>query len=366
MAFSTTSLDDLISSPETDNVAIAVSELSSPLTHSGRTSPASIDVEVPDVAATTTQKKKKKKKSKKSAKAKEAASQAKLQETESRPPVLCISRNKHWRYISSYHVRIFCRATYTSSTFCQGPWLQLPVELLDSLLSLNLDPAILTVAETRLPLLPPTSSSICASKQRDRCFHGLGDFSPPDSPRSTFSTSPLPTPFPPSKPGKATPPPIDPGVFRSVRSIRQLIDEAAELSVRASSGLSAIELGTMRGGSGLHGSPWATAQSLGLNPLGISNGGGRNVAMSTMRIHRLRALAVQKLAQAYKADEIASSVMVMQGGSVFDDVAERVLKVGTYAKRRCCDTLTYTTQTLTMQMQNTSISSMKKSPLGKC
>jgi hypothetical protein len=45
-----------------------------------------------------------------------------------------------------------------------------------------------------------------------------------------------------------------------------------------------------------------------------------------MRVHRLRALAVQKLAAAYKADEIASSVMVMQGGSVFDDIAERVLK----------------------------------------
>ena len=50
--------------------------------------------------------------------------------------------------------------------------------------------------------------------------------------------------------------------------------------------------------------------------------------MSAMRIHRLRALAVQKLAQAYRADEIASSVMVMQGGTVFDDVAERVLKHG--------------------------------------
>lgn len=50
--------------------------------------------------------------------------------------------------------------------------------------------------------------------------------------------------------------------------------------------------------------------------------------MSAMRIHRLRALAVQKLAAAYKTDEIASSVMVMQGGSVFDEIAERVLKNG--------------------------------------
>ena len=81
----------------------------------------------------------------------------------------------------------------------------------------------------------------------------------------------------------------------------------------------------MRSGSGFSQSPWSLAQQLGLAGDG---GNGRNVAMSAMRIHRLRALAVQKLAAAYKADEIASSVMVMQGGSVFDDIAERVLKVG--------------------------------------
>ena len=55
--------------------------------------------------------------------------------------------------------------------------------------------------------------------------------------------------------------------------------------------------------------------------------------MSAMRVHRLRALAVQKLAAAYKTDEIASSVMVMQGGSVFDDIAERVLKAGEWLLR---------------------------------
>lgn len=212
-------------------------------------------------------------------------------------------------------------------TSFQGPWLQLPLELLESLLVLNLDPATLSAVEPRQPPSPPASNS--NSKQRDRGFQGLGDCSPPDSPRTPFSALPPAPPFPTPKPGKATPPPIDPGVFRCVTSIRRLIDEAAELSVRASSGLSAIELGSMRGGSsGINNnSPWAAAQSLGINPLGNGNN-GRNVAMSAMRVHRLRALAVQKLAQAYKADEIASSVMVMQGGSVFDDVAERVLKVG--------------------------------------
>jgi len=182
-------------------------------------------------------------------------------------------------------------------------------------LVLNLDPATLSASETRLPPLP---SPPINGKSRSS-----GDHPPPESPHATH------IPFPTPKPGKAIPPPIDPGVFRSVTSIRKLIDEAAELSVRASSGLSAAALSSMRGGSsGMNGSPWATAQSLGLNPMG-DNTGGRNVAMSAMRVHRLRALAVQKLAQAYKADEIASSVMVMQGGSVFDDVAERVLKVGT-------------------------------------
>lgn len=51
-------------------------------------------------------------------------------------------------------------------------------------------------------------------------------------------------------------------------------------------------------------------------------------ASSAMRIHCLRALEVQRLAIVYSADETASSVMVMQGGSVFEDTAERVLKVG--------------------------------------
>ena len=281
----------------------------------------------------SSQKKKKKKKPKKSAKAKEAAAALKVKPQdvpgpETRPPALCISRNKHWRYISSYHARPIHRLDeYMKLTYYQGPWLQLPLELLESLLVLNMDPATFSVTETRLlpPPAPPSSSS--SSKQRDIGFKSLGDYFMPDSPRGTYSTIPPPSPFPLPKPGKATPPPIDPGVFRSVLSIRRLIDEAAELSVRASSGLSAAELGSMRNGSGVNNNPWATAQSFGISPLG-TGGGGRNVAMSAMRLHRLRVLAVQKLAQAYKADEIASSVMVMQGGSVFDDVAERVLKHG--------------------------------------
>jgi hypothetical protein len=60
-----------------------------------------LDEEVGEPIEPSCQKKKKKKKKK----------QSKVKETpaleEPRPPVLCISRNKHWKYISSYHVRVF-------------------------------------------------------------------------------------------------------------------------------------------------------------------------------------------------------------------------------------------------------------------
>lgn len=283
-----------------------------PSSHSSRsTSPSPIAETSAGADHACAAKKKKKKKAKKSAKAKDASQKDKDTDgAEERPPVLCISRNKHWRYISSYH----------------GPWLQLPVELLESLLVINLDPATLqSPAETQLPSLPPpVSSSESRPTRRLQGFASLGDHSPPDSPRSTFAQLPPPPPLPSPKPGKATPPPIDPGVFRSVTQIRRLIDEASELSVRASSGLSAAALGSISRNASLNQSSWSLAHSLGL--AGVPDH-GRNVAMSAMRIHRLRALAVQKLAAAYKADEIASSVMVMQGGSVFDDIAERVLKV---------------------------------------
>ncbi|KAI6163663.1 hypothetical protein EDD17DRAFT_1566010 [Pisolithus thermaeus] len=282
------------------------------------------------VVPPSTQKKKKKKKSKK-ASTKDGSGSATVQPQvdnltdAERPPVLCISRNKHWKYISSYH----------------GPWLQLPLELLESLLVLNLDPGTMSPSEGQLlsspltqnggaPKRPSCFRSPPRSDEFDRGFRSLSDYTPPDSPGGTFtSLSPLhalhpsPPAFPLSIAGRPTPPPIDPGVFRNVAAIRRLIDEAAELSVRASSGLSAAALGSMRNGGGS--ASWATSHALGLDGTGNA-GGGRNVAMSAMRIHRLRALAVQKLAAAYKADEVASSVMVMQGGSVFDDIAERVLK----------------------------------------
>ncbi len=57
---------------------------------------------------------------------------------------------------------------------------------------------------------------------RDCGYTGLRGPSLPDSPRFALASLPYP------------PPPIDPGVFRSVTTICRLIDEASELAVRAS------------------------------------------------------------------------------------------------------------------------------------
>ncbi|KDQ15671.1 hypothetical protein BOTBODRAFT_54552 [Botryobasidium botryosum FD-172 SS1] len=260
-------------------------------------------------------KKKKKKKSKKSAKAKdedeaptEGQANGKPAKQPKQLPVLCISRNKHWRYISSYH----------------GPWLQLPIELLESLLAINLESGCLPQAEGRLPA--PTSSNGSDIPQRTILSPDASSPSPTRDP-SPDATDPEQTP----KPLKPTPPPIDPGVFRCMTAIRRLVEEASDLAVRASSGMSAAAFGSFRSASASIGggsaNAWTTAQQLGINPMNEQGGSGRNVQMSAMRAHRLRALAVQKLAAAYKEDEIAASVMIMQGASALDDLAEKVLKI---------------------------------------
>ncbi|KZS93516.1 hypothetical protein SISNIDRAFT_411316 [Sistotremastrum niveocremeum HHB9708] len=278
-------------------------------------SPTTPDATVPEPE---TLKKKKKKKSKKNgankalANANGANGAKPAQAEEPKPTVLCISRNKHWKYISSYH----------------GPWLQLPVELLESLLLINMDPASITITESKLspPLGSPTTQAPSSPLSSLLRLKGSGS----NNPDYSQTTDPPPSPFPLFKSGQPIPPPIDPGVFASVTTVRRLIDEASDLAVRAASGLSAAALGSLRNnnayGFGNGGNPWGASSAYGYGASG-DMGGGRNVAMSAMRVHRLRALAIQRLAAAYKADEIAASVMVMQGASALDDIAERVLKV---------------------------------------
>ena len=104
-------VDDISPSlSESDDLANATSDAPTPFTQSGDTSLVEDEPTPMDLVASTHQKKKKKKKAKKSNKAKEAAAAAAqgpgkgTADMDGKPPVLCISRNKHWRYISSYHV----------------------------------------------------------------------------------------------------------------------------------------------------------------------------------------------------------------------------------------------------------------------
>ncbi|KAI5868266.1 hypothetical protein GGS23DRAFT_19978 [Durotheca rogersii] len=153
------------------------------------------------------------------------------------PAALVICRNKHWRYISSFH----------------GPWLQLPLEVLETLANANY----------YMPL----------------------------------------------------PRPVDPAVFYDLVKIRQLVDGATDLAVRAVNGVASSALSnSLAGGTAHH------MQALGL---GFNNGGTK---LSPERRFRMREQATQKLSRAYHLDEIASSVATMQSTSTLENVASLVLQ----------------------------------------
>ncbi|KAI1112833.1 hypothetical protein F5Y14DRAFT_420442 [Nemania sp. NC0429] len=151
---------------------------------------------------------------------------------------LVICRNKHWRYISSFH----------------GPWLQLPVEVLETLANANY----------YMPL----------------------------------------------------PRPVDPAVFYDLVKIRQLVDGATDLAVRAANGVASSSLSNSLAGGAAH-----HMQALGL---GFGNAGGAK--LSPERRFRMREQATQKLSRAYHLDEIASSVATMQSTSTLENVAGLVLQ----------------------------------------
>jgi hypothetical protein len=128
---------------------------------------------------------------------------------------------------------------YLYLPFVQGPWLQLPIELLESLMVINMDPATLRQERHWHPEQSYTEHLHTPLRLGDRSYSEESRLV------SSHSSSPIPSfTFSGDTPA---PPPIDPGVFQSMITIRQLIDEASELSVRASSGLSAAALGSLRG-----------------------------------------------------------------------------------------------------------------------
>ena len=117
------------------------------------------------------------------------------------------------------------------------------------------------------------------------------------------------------------PQPIDPAVFFDLVKIRRLIDDATGLAVRAANGTTSASLSNSLSATNgiLSGSD---AEILGL---GSSRGGG-NAKLSRERKHRMREHATQKLAHAYRLDEIAASVSTMQSASALEEVAKFVLQ----------------------------------------
>ncbi|KAH8704426.1 hypothetical protein GQ44DRAFT_630410, partial [Phaeosphaeriaceae sp. PMI808] len=114
------------------------------------------------------------------------------------------------------------------------------------------------------------------------------------------------------------PHPIDPAVFYDLVKIRKQVDEATNLAVRATSGLTSAALNnSLNAGNSMLG---------GAAALGIGYGGGGTGKLSRERKHRMRELATNKLSQAYHLDEIAASVATMQSASTLEDVAHLVLQ----------------------------------------
>ncbi len=99
---------------------------------------------------------------------------------------------------------------------------------------------------------------------------------------------------------------VDPAVFYDVVKIRKAVDEAAQDSVRASTGVS---------NTGMNGR---------MDYLGTSGGPGST--LSKERIFKIRQKAVKLLAKAFALDEVAASVATMQATSTVEDVGEIVLK----------------------------------------
>ncbi|KAL9086144.1 MAG: hypothetical protein Q9159_004324 [Coniocarpon cinnabarinum] len=106
----------------------------------------------------------------------------------------------------------------------------------------------------------------------------------------------------------------DPSVLYDLLKVRKLVDEAADLAVRAQNGTASSAIGNDNGLPGA---------ALGLNARG---GAGANAKLSPERKYRMRELATQKLSQAYRLDEVAASVATMQSASALDAVAWYVLQ----------------------------------------
>lgn len=111
------------------------------------------------------------------------------------------------------------------------------------------------------------------------------------------------------------PRPIDPASFFDLVKVRRLVDEATNLAVRAASDIASPTLTSVNGG-------FLDSSSM----FSLQTGGSIHGAkLSRERKFRMREQASQKLARAYRLDEIACSVATMQGASPLEEVGSSVL-----------------------------------------
>lgn len=113
------------------------------------------------------------------------------------------------------------------------------------------------------------------------------------------------------------PRPVDPAILADLNKIHKLVDEATNLAVRAASEMAAPTLTSLNGDSSSDYHP--------LNPLGFG-GPPHGAKLSRERKFRIREQACQKLARAYRLNEILCSVATMQGATALDHIGEMVLQ----------------------------------------
>lgn len=110
------------------------------------------------------------------------------------------------------------------------------------------------------------------------------------------------------------PRPIDVASLYDLVKVRRLVDDATTLAVKAASDVVSSTLTNVNGQGG------NSAFGFDMNP------GHGQAKLSRERKFRMREQASQKLARAYRLDEIACSVATMQGASPLDGVGNHVLQ----------------------------------------
>ncbi|KAF1817417.1 hypothetical protein P152DRAFT_18503 [Eremomyces bilateralis CBS 781.70] len=113
---------------------------------------------------------------------------------------------------------------------------------------------------------------------------------------------------------------IDPAVCFDLVKIRNAVDEASNLAVRAASGLTSAAMSSSANFS------QGVVNRTGAAALGLGYNGHGSTELSRERKYRMREMAARQLAHAYRTDEIATSVATMQATSTIDEVAHLVLQ----------------------------------------